>query len=234
LTSKEQQDVLIVLKPPSIKKVLIEVSKMLDEYSGYRTALDQISVNWANDPFKVLIGTILSHRTKDEMTSKAAEHLFRRFKTPLDLAEASEEEVQKLIRPTGFYRIKAKRIKEVAKLILENFKGEVPQDIESLLSLPSVGHKTANCVLVYGFNIPAIPVDTHVHRISNRLNIVQTKTPEETEARLMEKANKKYWLSINDLLVRFGKTICKPINPRCVICNLRIYCAYYFLKVKQY
>jgi endonuclease-3 len=233
LTIKEQQNILKVLKPPPVKIVLIEVSKMLKEYLGNQTALNQISVNWGSDPFKVLIGTILSHRTKDEMTSKAAEQLFMRFNTPSDLAEANDEEVQSLIRSTGFYRVKARRIKQVSQLLLVKFNGKVPEDMESLLSLPSVGRKTANCVLVYGFKKPAIPVDTHVHRISNRLNLVQTRTPEETEVRLTEIIDKKYWLNLNDIFVRFGKTICKPIGPRCIICNLRIHCAYYILKVKK-
>ena len=232
LTIQEQQDFLKVLKSPSVRTVLIEVSCMLEKYLGYRTALGQISVKWASDPFKVLVGTILSQRTKDEMTAKAAEQLFQKFRDPADLAEADEEEIQKLIRPAGFYRVKARYIKEVARLILERFNSEVPQDMESLLSLPAVGRKTANCVLVYGFKTPAIPVDTHVHRISNRLNLVQTRTPEETEVRLTEITNKKYWLNLNDLFVRFGKTVCKPIGPRCIMCNLRIHCAYYILKVK--
>jgi len=233
LTIKEQQNILKVLEPPSAKKVLFEVSKMLKEKFGNQTALKQISINWNNDPFKVLIGTILSQRTKDEITSKVAEQLFVRFSTPSELAEANEEEIQKMIHSTGFYRVKARRIKEVSLLILDKFNGNVPEDMESLLSLPSVGRKTANCVLVYGFKKPAIPVDTHVHRISNRLNLVQTRTPEETEVRLTAKIDKKYWLNLNDLFVRFGKTMCRPINPRCIICNLRIHCAHYTLKEKK-
>jgi endonuclease III len=129
LTIKEQQNILKVLKPPPVKIVLIEVSKMLKEYLGNQTALNQISVNWGSDPFKVLIGTILSHRTKDEMTSKAAEQLFMRFNTPSDLAEANDEEVQSLIRSTGFYRVKARRIKQVSQLLLVKFNGKVPEDI---------------------------------------------------------------------------------------------------------
>jgi len=233
LIIKEQQNILKILKPPSVKKVLTEVSKMLKEHLGNQTALNQISINWASDPFKVLIGTILSHRTKDEMTSKASEQLFMKFSTPSDLAKANEEEVQNLIRSTGFYRVKARRIKEISHLILVKFNGKVPEDMESLLSLPSVGRKTANCVLVYGFKKPAIPVDTHVHRISNRLNLVQTKTPEETEFKLTEIVDKKYWLNLNDLFVRFGKAVCKPIGPKCIMCNLRTHCAYYILKVEK-
>lgn len=219
------------MKPPSITKVVTEVAQMLERYAGYKTALGQISADWAEDPFKVLIGTILSHRTKDEMTATASEQLFRRFGDPDSLASADETEIEKLIRPVGFYRVKAKRVKEVARLIIDRFGGEVPRDMETLLSLPAVGRKTANCVLVYGFNEPAIPVDTHVHRISNRLNLVQTRTPEETEARLIETADRRYWLNINDLFVRFGQTVCLPIGPKCGICTLQGSCAYYHLRV---
>ncbi|MCL4435271.1 MAG: endonuclease III [Thaumarchaeota archaeon] len=214
--------------------VLSDIVKMLEQYTGFKTALGEVSAEWESDSFKVLIATILSQRTRDEVTEKAAERLFHQFGTPEELAEADEEEVKKLIRPVGFYPIKAKRIKEVAKLIIERFHGKVPHDMESLLSLPSVGRKTANCVLVYGFKEPAIPVDTHVHRISNRLNLVQTRTPEATEERLAETVDKKYWLNINDLFIRFGKKICLPIGPKCGICLLKDHCAYYAVKVAHH
>ncbi len=232
LTIQEQKEALKILKPPSVETVLTEVSGMVERFSGYRTALGQISFDWSSDPFKVLIGTILSHRTRDEMTAKASEQLFKRFSNAEDLAEASEEEVQRLIKPVGFYRVKAKRIIEVARILVEQFNSRVPNDMESLLSLPAVGRKTANCVLVYGFQKPAIPVDTHVHRISNRLNLVQTRTPEETEAKLTETVARKYWLNINDLFVRFGQVVCRPLAPRCDVCTLREHCAYYVLRVK--
>ncbi len=233
LTNIEQKDILKILNPPSISNLINSISKMLEKNNGEKTALDQISLQWSNDPFKILIGAILSHRTKDETTSKAAKKLFNRYSNPFDIAKAPEKELQKLIYQTGFYRVKARRIKEVSQLIISNFNSIVPNDINNLLTLPSVGRKTANCVLVYGFNIPAIPVDTHVHRISNRLNIVQTRTPEETEAKLMILIDKTHWLIINDLFVRFGKSICKPIHPNCIICTLRTCCAYYFQKNKN-
>ena len=214
-----------------MEAVLSEIAKMLEKYTGLKTALGEVSAEWESDPFKVLIATILSQRTRDEVTEKAAARLFQRFGTSEELATADEEEVKKLIRPVGFYPVKAKRIKEVANLIIERFHNQVPRDMESLLSLPSVGRKTANCVLVYGFKEPAIPVDTHVHRISNRLNLVQTRTPEATEVRLAETVDRKYWLNINDLFIRFGKKICLPIGPRCGICLLKEHCAYYAVKV---
>lgn len=191
------------------------------------TALEEVSERWKRDPFRVLVATILSHRTRDENTSRAVERLFSVYKDVREVAEGDEEKIQKLIKPAGFYRVKAKRLKEVARILLERHGGKVPDDFDELISLPSVGRKTANCVLVYGFGELAIPVDTHVHRISNRLGLVETKTPEETEMALMKKVDKKYWREINDLLVRFGQKVCKPVKPLCYICGLRRVCKWY-------
>jgi endonuclease-3 len=191
------------------------------------TALAELKDAEDGDPFRILIGTILSQRTRDERTTLATERLFRVFKSPEELARAKASEVRELIKPAGFYNMKSKSIIKVAKQLVEEFGGEVPSDIDDLMSLPSVGRKTANCVLVYGFDKPAIPVDTHVHRISNRLGLVETKTPEETEAKLVETVPRRYWLSLNDLFVRFGQTTCKPVGPRCGECTLRAKCKYY-------
>ena len=229
-TIVEQNRVLKILKPPTIEKILIEVSEMLELANCKETVLGQIVVESKNDPFKVLISTILSQRTKDEVTSRASKTLFRKYSQPSDLAKADKNKIQNMIKPVGFYRIKAQRIIEVSQIIIERFNGKTPSNLKDLLSLPSVGRKTANCVLVYGFQKAAIPVDTHVHRISNRLNIVQTKTPEKTEFSLTKTIPEKYWLNINDLFVRFGQTICKPIKPRCEICTLKSNCAYSTLK----
>ncbi|HXW36379.1 MAG TPA: endonuclease III [Nitrososphaerales archaeon] len=191
------------------------------------TALAQLQDTSGGDPFKVLISTILSHRTRDENTSRASENLFSRYDTPEKLASADPDEVRRLIRPSGFYNVKTKNIIRVSKQLIEDFGGVVPKRMEDLLKLHSVGRKTANCVLVYGFKEPAIPVDTHVHRISNRLGLVKTKTPEETEAILLKTVPKRYWLPLNDLFVRFGQTTCKPIGPKCGICTLSKSCPYY-------
>ncbi|MGC1122764.1 MAG: endonuclease III [Candidatus Methanofastidiosia archaeon] len=176
------------------------------------------------DPFKVLIATILSQRTRDENTAKASEQLFQQFDTPEKLASACIEEIERLIRPSGFYHVKAQRIQKVAQQILMDYGGQVPQDITSLLELEGVGRKTANCVLVYGFQVPAIPVDVHVHRIANRLRLVDTKTPEETENALMEVFEEREWITVNELLVTFGKEVCRPRNPRCGDCFLLDLC----------
>lgn len=175
-------------------------------------------------PFQILIGTILSHRTRDENTSIAKWALFSRYGTPKEIALAPEKEIQNLIKVVGFYKVKTKMIKEVARILVERYKGEVPKNFSELLKLPGVGRKTANCVLAYGFGIPSLPVDTHVHRISNRIGLVSTKTPEETEFGLKRVVPKRYWIYLNELLVKFGKDICKPISPKCNICLIRKFC----------
>jgi endonuclease III len=215
-------------KREDIGPVLRQIAKMVRESKDPRaTALSELKDTEGGNPFRILIGTILSQRTRDERTTLATERLFQRFRDPQELANADERVVRELIRPVGFYNMKAKGIIEVAKKLVEDFGGAVPSDEESLMSLPSVGRKTANCVLVYGFDEPAIPVDTHVHRISNRLGLVETKTPEQTEAALVKTIPKRYWLELNELFVRFGQTTCKPVGPRCGECTLRARCRYY-------
>ena len=176
------------------------------------------------NPFNVLISTILSQRTRDENTLNASNKLFSKFPTAKKITNADISKIKKLIKESGFYNVKAKRIKEVSRILLEKYNGKVPNELDKLLKLPGVGRKTANCVLVYGFNIPAIPADTHVHRISNRLGIVKTKTPEETEYELMKKVPKKYWININELFVKHGQTICNPIKPKCDKCPISKLC----------
>jgi len=191
------------------------------------TALAQLQEVEGSDPFRILIGTILSHRTKDENTSRATENLFSRYRTPAQLANADPDAVRRLIRPAGFYNMKTKNIMMASRQLIEEFGGRVPDNVEDLLKLRSVGRKTANCVLVYAFNKPAIPVDTHVHRISNRLGLVETKKAEETEEALVKAVPRRYWLELNDLFVRFGQTTCKPVGPHCSGCTLTQSCVYY-------
>ncbi|WP_216818646.1 endonuclease III domain-containing protein [Desulfurobacterium indicum] len=176
------------------------------------------------DPFKILISTILSLRTKDEVTAKASERLFKKADNPYDMLKLSEEEIEKLVYPVGFYRNKAKTIKEICKTLIEKYNGEVPDSLDELLKLKGVGRKTANLVVTLGFNKPGICVDTHVHRIMNRIGYVKTKTPEETEFALRKKLPKKYWKIINELLVALGQHICHPTSPRCSVCPIKDYC----------
>ena len=215
-----------------IGETLSKIKEMNEAQRG-NTALKEISVEDSSDPFKVLIGTILSQRTRDENTRKAVKELFSFFKNAEELANGRINTIEKLIRSTGFYHVKARRIKEVAKIITEDYDGKVPDNMDLLLSLPSVGRKTANCVLVYAFNKPAIPVDTHVHRVSNRLGIVRTKSPEKTEIVLREKIDRKFWKEINDLFVKFGQKMCKPINPKCDVCKLKDSCFFYLNEIER-
>lgn len=178
----------------------------------------------AQDPFQVLIGTILSQRTRDENTDRASAKLFAVYPDAPRLAAAPQAKVEKLIHETGFYRTKARGIRACAKEILGRFGGVVPHDMESLLTLPHVGPKTANCVLVFGYGIPGVPVDTHVHRIANRFGVVRTRSPEETEARLREVLPERYWIPINPLLVQHGQNLCRPNGPLCPSCPIRTLC----------
>ncbi|MBM3904747.1 MAG: endonuclease III [Thaumarchaeota archaeon] len=194
------------------------------------TALRELRESEQGDPFAILIGTILSARTKDENTARVVKSLFLRYKNAKELAVAKVKDVEKIIHSIGFYHVKARRIIQVAKIIYTQYKGKVPENMDALVGLPGVGRKTANCVLVYAFEHPAIPVDIHVHRISNRLGLVQTKTPEQTEQELMEKIPKKFWLQINDTFVMYGQNICKPISPMCEVCKIKKLCKYYSMK----
>lgn len=178
------------------------------------------------EPFFALISTVMSHRTRDDVTYPAATKLFERFSTPEEMAEADVKEIEALIKDVGFYRVKAGRIKEISRILLKEYNGRVPDDMETLLKLPGVGRKTANCVLAHAFlKEDALAVDTHVHRISNRLGLVVTKNPEETEIELKKVLPQKYWINVNILLVKFGQNICRPVSPRCGICILNDICS---------
>ncbi len=212
----------------AIPAILKEMRRMVYGSTDKRaTALAQLQDTEGGDPFKILIGTILSHRTRDENTTRATENLFSKYRTPAQLAGADPRTVRRLIRPSGFYNMKARNIIQASRELVDQFGGVVPDTEEDLLKLRAVGRKTANCVLVYAFNKPAIPVDTHVHRISNRLGLVRTKKPEDTEAELVRTVPRRYWLELNDLFVRFGQTTCRPIGPRCSVCTLTSTCEYY-------
>ena len=214
-----------------MKKILDGMKKTMFAVNPPRyTALERLHKVQTARPFRILIATILSARTKDENTTKAADKLFKLYGTPQKLAKAKVKDVEKVIKSVGFYHVKSKRIIEVANLILSKYNRKVPADIDKLVDMPGVGRKTANCVLVYAFEKPAIPVDTHVHRISNRLGLVDTKTPEETEMALRGKIPKKYWLDINNTFVMYGQNICKPISPMCDVCKIRKTCNYFQIK----
>ncbi|MDE2027334.1 MAG: endonuclease III [Candidatus Omnitrophica bacterium] len=175
-------------------------------------------------PFLVLISCLLSLRTRDETTLPASERLFARADTPEGMLKLTLAELRELIYPVGFYKTKAVRIHEICRDLIGRFGGEVPDDLEELLTLKGVGRKTANLVLVEGFAKPGICVDTHVHRISNRLGYVRTKTPHETEFALRKKLPDQYWNEYNALLVTWGQNVCSPISPKCSICPVNTIC----------
>ena len=178
----------------------------------------------SRSPFRLLVACVISLRTKDEVTAEASRRLFEVAPTPDRLAELEEERIARAIYPAGFYNTKATQLKEIGRIIRDDFDEEVPASEADLLAMPGVGRKTANLVLGLGFGIPAICVDTHVHRISNRLGMVSTKTPEKTERALMEVLPRDLWVPINDLLVTFGQNRCHPTSPRCTDCPLENLC----------
>ncbi|MDO5810500.1 endonuclease III [uncultured Methanobrevibacter sp.] len=187
----------------------------------------QIRVFLDHDPYKVLVRTILSQRTRDENTDQATNNLFEKYPDIHAVVDAPIDDVKELIRPAGFYNVKAARIQEVSRILIDQYGGEVPDTVEEMIKLPGVGRKTANCVMVFAFELPAIPVDTHVHRISNRLGLVDTKNPDDTEVELCRIAPRDLWIKLNDLMVQFGQNICKPIGPQCEVCPCTDICDYF-------
>lgn len=203
-----------------------EVIRILKEEAlKFKTPyVTEVSNEAGKDPFKVLISCILSLRTKDETTREASIRLFNLADTPEKIIKLTIPEIEKAIYPAGFYRTKAKTIREISSELVEKYGSKVPDDIDELLEFKGVGRKTANLVVTMGFGKPGICVDTHVHRIMNRWGFVQTKTPDETEIALRRKLDKEYWIIINDLLVCYGQNICKPLSPHCSQCRLAQYC----------
>jgi endonuclease III len=206
-------------------KTIEKVLKILEKkYKEWEVPIVTEIANKTKDPFRVLVSTVLSSRTKDAVTREASRRLFDKAPTPSKLVKLSPGEIEKLIYPVGFFHTKAKRLPELARILIEKYKGKVPDALEELLELPGVGRKTANLVLTVGFGKPGICVDTHVHRISNRLGYVKTKNPEETEFALREKLPLKWWIVYNDFLVTLGQNICFPRNPDCPGCPLNKLC----------
>jgi endonuclease-3 len=178
----------------------------------------------SGDPFRILLSTVLSLRTKDQTTAQASARLFRLATVPKKLGSIPLRRIERAIYPVGFYRTKARHIREICRDLMARYDGRVPDTIEALLTLKGVGRKTANLVVTLGFHKPGICVDTHVHRISNRWGYIRTRTPKESEEALRRKLPRRYWMIFNDLLVPFGQNLCKPISPLCSQCKLARYC----------
>jgi len=175
-------------------------------------------------PFQILISTIISLRTRDPVTFSSSEKLFAEAPDPQTISKMNTGDIAQLIYPAGFYKRKAENIKQISIILLEKYKGLVPRNLESLLELPGVGRKTANLTLGLSYGIPALCVDTHVHRIPNRMGWIETKTPEKSEFALVKILPQKYWIEINELLVAFGQTICTPVSPKCSECPFNDNC----------
>jgi endonuclease III len=189
--------------------------------------------NYLETPFTVLVSCILSLRTQDKTTNAASDRLFAMASTPKTMLATPVGSIQKAIYPVSFYRVKAKTIHAICDELLTRFGGEVPSTIDELLTLPGVGRKTANIVVTLAFRQAGIAVDTHVHRISNRLGYVKTKTPDDTEMALRKKLPPRYWIVFNDLLVAYGQNLCKPISPFCSRCKIAVYCRRVGVKSKR-
>ncbi|MDA3926206.1 MAG: endonuclease III [Kiritimatiellae bacterium] len=196
------------------------------EFKSNKAPIIDLVAIQTNDPFMVLVGTILSARTKDACTAAACGRLFERVKTPAELETIPEKELEKAIYPVGFFRAKTKHLKALPGVLQQKFNGVIPDTVEELCELPGVGRKTANLVVALGFNKPAICVDVHVHRICNRLGLLETKTPLETEIRLRKILPSRYWITWNSYIVSFGQTRCAPRNPHCDGCPIKKFCEF--------
>ena len=201
------------------------ISILEDETSKWtETALTAVAEQTRRDPFRILIGTVLSLRTKDETTAAACERLFALAEEPEAMAALPEESVDRAIYPVGFHATKARNILEICRILVNEYQGIVPDDIDTLITLPGVGRKTANLVVTIGYGKPGICVDVHVHRISNRWGYIATKNPYRSEFALREKLPSEYWIRYNDLLVMYGQNLCKPVSPFCSRCRLSSFC----------
>ncbi len=210
------------MEPATFGRVVARLQREAPKWNT--TALMAISQATGQDAFRILIGCLLSLRTKDETTGPATARLFALADTPAGILALTTAEIERAIYPVGFYRTKARGLHRVCRDLLDRFDGRVPADLDTLLTLHGVGRKTANLVVTFGFGLPGICVDTHVHRISNRLGFVRTKTPEDTEMALRRRLPRRYWIGLNDLLVSFGQNLCHPTSPRCSSCPVRRTC----------
>jgi endonuclease-3 len=207
------------LNPSELTNVIRVLREIADKYDPPLAEKEN-----RPSPFRVLVGVLLSSRTKDSTTGPAVARLFEKASTPQAFAKMDERRIEELIFPVGFYRTKARNLKAMARTLIDKFEGKVPQTMDELLSLPGIGRKSANLVLSVAFGIPAICVDTHVHRITNRWGYVETNNPYETEMALRKKLPKRYWIEINRLLVIYGQNVCTPISPYCPKCKIERYC----------
>jgi len=212
-----------LMTPPKFPIARVIRQLQFDAQAWPHTTLYKVTQE-TKDPFKVLVSTVLSARTKDETTEAASKRLFELASTPRAMAQLQVRSIAKAIYPVGFYKTKARNVRALCHELLDRYNGKVPASVEELVTLPGVGRKTANLVITMGFHMDGICVDVHVHRISNRWGIIKTHAPEETEFALYDYLPRKYWQGYNDLLVAFGQNICRPISPRCSQCSIAKEC----------
>jgi len=207
------------LNPSELTNVIRVLREIADKYDPPLAEKEN-----RRNPFRILVGVLLSSRTKDSTTGSAVARLFEKASTPQAIATMDERRIEELIFPVGFYHTKARNLKATARMLVDEFNSKVPQTIQELLSMPGIGRKSANLVLSVAFGIPAICVDTHVHRITNRWGYVETNDPFHTEMALRKKLPKRYWIEINRLLVIYGQNVCTPLSPYCAKCKIEKYC----------
>ena len=201
------------------------INRSLEKWrKGREPAVTTVAEKYSSDPWAVLVSTIISLRTKDDVTLVASKRLLAKAPSPAKLAALDVDKIESLIYPAGFYHTKAENLKKIARILLDQYQGKVPADMDKLLALPNVGRKTANLVLIEAFDLPGICVDIHVHRITNRCGWLCTKTPDETEMTLREILPKKYWKGLNALLVLYGQNLCRPLSPFCSRCVIAAHC----------
>jgi endonuclease-3 len=220
-------------RAPNVAGIMRTLARAIDGHA--LPAVEKIAEESRQDPFEVLVSTMLSAQTRDSVTAAASARLFRAARTPETLSRLTVKHIEKLIYPVSFYRHKARHVRETCRILVRSFGGRVPGTMDDLLALPGVGRKTANLVLILSFqSLKNICVDTHVHRISNRLGWVRTKTPEDTEQALYKATPRRWWPYINLYLVTWGQNVCRPVAPRCGTCAIQAYCPRIGVKFRQH
>ena len=219
--SKEHKEQDQSLTKIPIVKILTILAKEVEKYD---TPVAELVKVQTQDPFKILVATIMSSRTNDKTTAKVAKQLFIKINKPQDFHLYSQQQIEQMIYPIGFYKNKARYLKQLPTVLQQRFKGRIPQTIEELLELPGVGRKTANLVVSVAFDKPGICVDVHVHRIVNRIGYIKTKDPLETEMKLRKILPQRYWKRVNRVLVAYGQNLCTPLRPFCSRCKISRYC----------
>lgn len=208
------------------QKNIFSIMQTLEKFYNYepKTTLNRMRTTKSKNPFKILVSCLLSLRARDENTEKVSKELFAVASTPEEIVKMPIKELEKLIFSSGHYHKKARVLKSVSDVLIKSYKSKVPRTKQELLDIKGIGPKTANIVLAFAFDELVLPIDTHCHRIPNRIGWISTKKPEETEKELEKILHKKYWREFNGLFILFGREICQPVSPKCSVCPIKKYC----------